>query len=85
MVLMVALIVLNFAGICCFGSLLIDCKIEGGIFMIGCFTNSIFLRMLVRKGGVKHEMFLQWSNNLRSWEGLSCSYRQWRHFIWLFI
>ena len=35
MVLMVALIVLNFAGIFCFGSsLLTDCKIEIGIFMI---------------------------------------------------
>ena len=35
MVLMVALTVLNFAGIFCFGSsLLIDCKIEVGIFMI---------------------------------------------------
>ena len=32
---MVALIVLNFAGIFCFGSsLLIDCKIEVGIFLI---------------------------------------------------
>ena len=37
MVLMVALIVSNFAGIFCFGSsssLLTDCKIEVGIFMI---------------------------------------------------
>ena len=35
MVLMVALIVLNFAGIFCFGSSrLTDCKIEVGIFMI---------------------------------------------------
>ena len=35
MVLMVALTVLNFAGIFCFGnSLLTDCKIELGIFMI---------------------------------------------------
>ena len=39
MVLMVALIVLNFAGIFCFGrsSLLIDCKLEVGIFMIDWF------------------------------------------------
>ena len=35
MVLMMALIVLNFAGIFCFGSrLLTDCKIEVGRFMI---------------------------------------------------
>ena len=35
MVLIVSLIVLNFAGIFCFGSsLLNDCKIEVGIFMI---------------------------------------------------
>ena len=35
MVLMVALIVFNFAGIFCFeSSLLTDCKIEVGIFMI---------------------------------------------------
>ena len=35
MVLMVALIVLNFAGIFCFGSsLLTDCKLEVGIFII---------------------------------------------------
>ena len=37
MVLMIALIVLNFAGIFCFGSsssLLTDCKMEVGMFMI---------------------------------------------------
>ena len=40
--------------------------------------------MLVRKGGGKHEMFLRWSNSFRSWEGLSCSYRQRRHVNFFF-
>ena len=54
---MVALVVLNFAGIFCFGSsLVIDCKIEVGIFMI----DWLFYQQLVRNaGGVKDEMFLR--------------------------
>ena len=42
-----------------FGSnLLIDCKIEVGICsrLFGCTTHSIILRILVGKGGLKHEM-----------------------------
>ena len=47
---MVALIALDFVGIFCFGnSLLIDFKIEVGIFMIGCFTTSIVCECLLAK------------------------------------
>ena len=50
MVLIVALIVLNFAGIFCFGSsLLIDCKIEVGIFMIDWLKTSLFCECLFAK------------------------------------
>ena len=49
---MYALIVLNFSGIFCFGSLLIDCTIEVAIFMIDWtfYRQSIILQMLIRKG-----------------------------------
>ena len=78
MVLMVAMIALDFASIFCFiCSLLIDRKIELGIFMIDRpfyqqyhFTNAC----------------LQGRSETRNvFAGLSCSYRQWRHFYCFFI
>ena len=58
MVLMVTLIVLNFAGIFCFGSsLLTDGKIEVGIFMIGCCTNSIIANACSRRRSETRNVF----------------------------
>ena len=55
---MVALIVLNFAGIFCFGSsLLIDCTIEVGIFMMVVSSTVSFCECLFAKEEKKHEMF----------------------------
>ena len=57
MVWMVALIVLNIAGIICVGSsLLTDCKIEVGIFMMIVLSTVSFCGCLITKEK-KHEMF----------------------------
>ena len=61
MVLIVALISLNFAGVFCFGSsLLIDCETEVEIFLIDWLFYQLYHfenACSQKKGQVKHEMF----------------------------